>query len=157
MQTEINNGITAYIGQDPIFERNAITVSYNGSVGQAFYQEKPFWASDDVNVLYLKEKELNSLLFGYLGACLKKAGRAFSYTQKWNLERMKSSDINLPIVLNNNGTPKLDASCTYHSKGYIPDFEYMEKYIRAIQKKVVADVVKYKDKVISMGKPVVSE
>ena len=59
--TELNNGITAYIGQQPIYNENAITVSYNGSVGQAFYQEKPFWASDDINVLYLKGKKLNNL------------------------------------------------------------------------------------------------
>jgi len=39
--TENNNGITAYIGQKPIFKENAITISYNGSVGQVFYQEKP--------------------------------------------------------------------------------------------------------------------
>ena len=29
-----------------------------------------------------------------------------------------------------------------------PDFDYMERYIRAIEKVVIADVVKYKDKVI---------
>ena len=29
-----------------------------------------------------------------------------------------------------------------------PDFEYMERYIRAMEKVVIADVVKYKDKVI---------
>lgn len=29
---------------------------YNGSVGEAFYQPKAFWATDDVNVLYFKEK-----------------------------------------------------------------------------------------------------
>ena len=40
--TEINNGVTAFIGQEAIFKRNAITVSYNGSVGQAFYQENSF-------------------------------------------------------------------------------------------------------------------
>ncbi len=153
--TENNNGITSYIGQAPIYKENAISVSYNGSVGQAFYQEKPFWASDDINVLYLNGKKLNSLLFGYLGACLKKSGKAFSYTQKWNLERMKSSDVVLPICFNNDGTPTIDPNHTYHSDGYIPDFDYMEKYIRAMQKMVIADVVKYKDSVIAQTRKVV--
>ena len=155
--TETNNGITAYIGQQPIYKENAITVSYNGSVGQAFFQETPFWASDDINVLYAKDRELNESLFGYIGTCLKKSGKAFSYTQKWNLERMKTSDICLPIQLNTDGTPKIDETHTYHPDGYIPDFDYMEKYIRAMQKQVIADVVKYKDEIIANTKKVVSE
>ena len=47
-----NNGIANYIGQDAIHAGNTISLSYNGSVGEAFYQPKPFWATDDVNVLY---------------------------------------------------------------------------------------------------------
>lgn len=49
----INNGITAHISNDEhIHLKNTITITYNGSVGEAFYQDAPFWASDDVNVLY---------------------------------------------------------------------------------------------------------
>ena len=48
-----NNGITAYIANDSeLHPANTITVAYNGSVGESFYQEIPFWASDDINVLY---------------------------------------------------------------------------------------------------------
>lgn len=51
----INNGITAHIANDEhIHPENTITITYNGSVGEAFYQDKFFWASDDVNVLYPK-------------------------------------------------------------------------------------------------------
>ena len=38
-----------------------------------------------------------------------------------------------------------------------PDFDYMERYIRAMEKVVIADVVKYKDKVIETTKKVVGE
>lgn len=51
-----NNGIANYIGQDAIHDGNTISLSYNGSVGEAFYQPKPFWATDDVNVLYFREE-----------------------------------------------------------------------------------------------------
>ena len=50
-----NNGVANKIGQDPIHSGNTISLSYNGSVGEAFYQPIPFWATDDVNVLYFKE------------------------------------------------------------------------------------------------------
>lgn len=49
-----NNGVREKIETDIYWKPNCITVNYNGSVGEAFYQEKPFWASDDVNVLYPK-------------------------------------------------------------------------------------------------------
>jgi len=38
-----------------------------------------------------------------------------------------------------------------------PDFDYMERYIRAIEKLVIADVVKYKDKVIEETRKVVNK
>jgi hypothetical protein len=50
-----NNGIREKIETDYFWNPNCITVNYNGSVGEAFYQDKPFWASDDVNVLYAKK------------------------------------------------------------------------------------------------------
>ena len=40
--------------KEHLHKGGTITVSYNGSVGETFYQEEPFWASDDVNVLYPK-------------------------------------------------------------------------------------------------------
>ena len=44
--TDSNNGITAHISNSThIHNGNLITVSYNGSVGNAFYQPFPFWAT----------------------------------------------------------------------------------------------------------------
>lgn len=153
--TDSNNGVTGYIGQEPIFSGNAITISYNGSVGQVFYQENDFWASDDINVLYLKNHVLNALLYGYLSGALKKAGSKFSYSYKWNLERMKETLIVLPIQTDVNNTHVIDQNHTYHPDGYIPDWTYMEKYIRAIEKVVIKDVVDYKDSIIAKTKEIV--
>lgn len=47
-----NNGVANHIGQEPIHSGNTISLSYNGSVGEAFYQSEPYWATDDVNALY---------------------------------------------------------------------------------------------------------
>ncbi len=49
-----NNGQRQYVSASPNHTGNSITVNYNGSVAEAFYQPVPFWASDDVNVLYPK-------------------------------------------------------------------------------------------------------
>lgn len=153
--TESNNGVTGYIGQKPIFKGNAITVSYNGSVGQVFYQEQPFWASDDINVLYLKDHTLDRELFGYLGASLYRAGKSFSYTFKWNLERMRDTMFTLPIQTDASGQPVIDSSKTYHPEGYVPDWDYMAAYIRAIEKLVIQDVVDFKDEFIAKARAIV--
>lgn len=51
----MNNGCTAMVGNtENMHPANKITVCYNGSVGETFYQDQPFLASDDVNVLYPK-------------------------------------------------------------------------------------------------------
>ena len=154
--TDSNNGVTGYIGQEPIFSGNAITISYNGSVGQVFYQENDFWASDDINVLYLKNHVLNALLYGYLSGALKKAGSKFSYSYKWNLKRMKETLITLPIQTNADHTPIIDPENTYHPEGYIPDWSFMEKYIRAVEKIVIKDVVDWKDEEIKKTIEIVS-
>ena len=64
-----NNGVANRIGQAPIHSGNTISLSYNGSVGEAFYQPVPFWATDDVNVLYFKETNEVSLNI-YISRCL---------------------------------------------------------------------------------------
>ena len=154
--TDSNNGVTGYIGQEPIFSGNAITISYNGSVGQVFYQENDFWASDDINVLYLKNHALNALLYGYLSGALKKAGSKFSYSYKWNLKRMKKTLITLPIQTDTDSNPIIDPENTYHPEGYIPDWSFMENYIRAVEKIVIKDVVDWKDEEIKKAKELVS-
>ena len=54
-----NNGIANHISQKPIHDGNTISLSYNGSVGEAFYQPEPYWATDDVNALYSRYNGFN--------------------------------------------------------------------------------------------------
>lgn len=111
-----NNGVREKIETEYCWEGNCITVNYNGSVGEAFYQEKKFWASDDVNVLYAKKTwEMNKFIALFIITVIKANKYRFSYGRKWTMEKMKDSIIKLPS--------KSDGS---------PNFEYMEKYIRTL-------------------------
>jgi len=109
-----NNGIRQNIESVPLHEGNTITVNYNGSVGMAFYQVNPYWASDDVNVLYPKFK-MNRYVGLFLVTLIRKEIFRFNYGRKWYLERMKESKIKLPTT----------------SKG-IPDWKFMEGYIKSL-------------------------
>lgn len=68
--TSVNNGVTAKVSNSShIHNGNTITVTYNGSVGEAFYQTDSYWASDDVNVLTFKRllNERLALFFCEIG------------------------------------------------------------------------------------------
>lgn len=112
-----NNGIANYIGQDAIHAGNTISLSYNGSVGEAFYQPKPFWATDDVNVLYFREENgvpFSKYIALFVCAVLRQEKYRYSYGRKWVLESMKSTIIKLP------------------EKDGKPNWLYMESYIKAL-------------------------
>jgi hypothetical protein len=110
-----NNGLSSYIGNDSqLHEANTITVSYNGSIGYAFYQDKEFWATDDVNVLYPKFN-LNRYIAIFICTLIEKEQYRFCYGRKWDLEAMKKSRIKLPA------TPSGE-----------PDWKFMEDYIKSL-------------------------
>lgn len=93
-----NNGITAYVGNDEhIHPANTITVSYNGSVGEAFYQADRFWASDDINVFYAMFS-LNETRALYFLPLIKQQGKRYTYSDKWTKEKMEEARITLPVV-----------------------------------------------------------
>lgn len=114
--SSVNNGITAYISNDEhLHPNNTITLSYNGSIGEAFYQDESFWASDDVNVLYPKFEMSKEQAF-FIIPLLKTVGKRYAFVDKWKKEDMEKSQIPLPI----------------NKDGNI-DFAYMEKQIKQLE------------------------
>ncbi|MCC8175096.1 MAG: restriction endonuclease subunit S [Bacteroidales bacterium] len=110
-----NNGVTAYISNYAVLHpANTITVTYNGSVGEAFYQEKPFAASDDVNVLY-PHFPLTKNIAMFLIPVLKATGKQYEFIDKWRIDLMRRDTIKLPV------TP-----------AGTPDWEFMEDFIQSM-------------------------
>jgi hypothetical protein len=85
-------------------------------VGEAFYQPVPFWASDDVNVLYPKGFVLNEKLALFFCAILRHEKQMWSYARKWNLKQMNKTKILLPVT---------------NSKS--PDFDFMTNYMKSLE------------------------
>lgn len=113
--SDTSNGVTAQIGQAPIFDGGTISLSYNGSVAEAFYQPVPYWATDDVNVLYPKGFKLTPATALFICTIIRMEKYRFNYGRKWHLERMRESIIKLPAT-----------------RTGAPDWAYMEKYIKAL-------------------------
>ncbi|MFJ8947994.1 N-6 DNA methylase [Streptomyces sp. NPDC102395] len=101
--SEYNNGITDLCDLDPTFQEHCLTVPYNGnSVGVAFYQDQPFFASDDVQVLIPKQ-DVSRWALLFVAAVIRYERYRFTYGYKWNLSRMKKTVIRLPMT--DVGTP----------------------------------------------------
>ena len=109
-----NNGYRDFISNPPIHKGNTVTVNYNGSVGEAFYQPEPFWASDDVNVLYPKFK-MNKHTALFIITVIRKEKYRFNYGRKWEMERMRESTILLPAIDDDT-----------------VDVDFMERYIKSL-------------------------
>ena len=112
--TDSRNGVTAFIDKEPMHEGNTISVCYNGSVAEAFYQPSPFCATDDVNVLY-PNFELNSHIALFLTTLIQREKYRYNYGRKWHLGRMEESTIKLPV-----------------DRAGSPDWRYMDSYIKSL-------------------------
>lgn len=110
-----NNGARQYVSVSPNHPGNTITVNYNGNgVADAFYQPKPFWASDDVNVLYPKF-EITPYIAMFLCTLIRKEKFRFNYGRKWHLGRMNEATMKLPTTVEGQ-----------------PDWDFMESYVKAL-------------------------
>lgn len=120
-----NNGVTALVGnKEHIHPGGVMTVAYNGqkATGKAFWQPKPFWASDDVNVLYPRF-ELTEEVALFLQPLFWEAGRPYSFGDKWGKEVMEKTMIRLPVCKNGE-----------------PDWRWMDDYMRIVLREAERDV-----------------
>lgn len=91
-------------------------MSYDGTIGEAFYQKEAFFASEKIAVLELKNKELNPYLAMFLVTVIRKESSRYNYGYKWSIDtRMKKTRIKLPTDSSGN-----------------PDWQFMEDYIKSL-------------------------
>ena len=122
--TESNNGFCAFISNgNLLFDGNKITVASNGSVGSAFYQQQDFYTTTDVNILTLKNHQLNKYIALFFCSIIEFEKYKFGYGRKWNIDKMLNSTFSLPTTPDNQ-----------------PDWQFMEDFIKKIYNKVIEEV-----------------
>ena len=137
-----DNGIMFYGRKaDWNTQEMCIDVIQNGAIatGTVYAQPQPVGVLWDAYLIkpIAEIKSAEALL--YMAKCIEKITKEqFSYDNKATWNRVKRCEIKLPVTFD----------------GGI-DFDYMERYIRAIEKLTIADVVKYKDDLIDATKKVV--
>ena len=129
---EGSNAVFSYIScpKEWINEGNCVFIG--GKTMVVTYQEKNFCSNDSHNLaLYFKEKEYRTPLIQqyFVGAISKALSKKYSWGDSISKNKIQDDIVSLPI----DNESKID-------------FDYMEKYIKAIQKVIIKDVVEYKDK-----------
>ena len=132
-----NNGIIGKSDIDAkIIQGNTITVDMFGNV---FFRDFPYKMVTHARVFSLSSKCLKNDKCGlYITSLLKYFPLRFSYSNMASWAKIKDIKIKLPIT--QTGTP---------------DYEFMETYIRALEKVVIKGVVEWKDKFIEGTKKIV--
>ena len=139
---EGKNGIRGYIDYDEKYLNEANTISFGQDTATVNYQSHRYFTGDKIQVFKLNKKygNLTEDKAIYLINAIKKVFERFLWGQQsYALDIISKIKITLPVTADGK-----------------PDFDYMERYIRVIEKLTIADVAKYKDKVIDTTRKLVN-
>ncbi len=93
---------------------NVISVTRNGSVGEAFYQPKPFASTEDVHI-FVPKFPMNVYIALFFVAVLRMEKYRYNYGRKWGMKRMNDTYIKLPVT-----------------KAKEPDYAFMDRFIKSL-------------------------
>lgn len=134
---ESNTGIIGNTDRPAkIISEKTITIDMFGSV---WYRDFPYKMVTHSRVFALiPKKPINREVGLYLASTLKKLTTEFSYNNMCNWNKVKDMELLLPAQTED-----------------VPDWDLMERYVRAIEKLVIKDVVNFKDTFLAKTKEAV--
>lgn len=125
-----NNGVDGYVDveKEKISKGNCITIGAEGIY--AFYQQRAFATGN--KVYQIRNEYLNKYIALFICTILNKEDYKYSYGRARTLNKLKDENFLLPIKCDTDGTPQIDTTHKYSEEGYIPDWEFMENYIKSL-------------------------
>lgn len=143
---ETDNGIVAHIdskgdGRAEIFDGNVITADM---FCNAYYQDESFYAVSHGRVNILQpEFNLNSHIGLFISTIINNEKYKYSYGRALYSNVVSSMVIKLPTQIDKaNDKYIIDKNRTYSNEGYIPDWQFMEDYIKSLHHKPITTKVK---------------
>lgn len=134
-----DNGVMFHCQRDDelILEGNCIVFICNGegSVGYANYMDRDFIGTTDIVAGY--NRNLNYLNGIFLATVISRERPKYSFGRKWKTH-LKDTEIKLPVKYNKEGSFIIDENYEYSEDGYIPDWDFMEDYIKSLHYKPIS-------------------
>lgn len=145
-RTANNNGVSDVVdeilGVTP-YPANSVTVALGGSIGSCYLQTKPFYTGQNVSVLLFNANVPNNaklfITTMFMNECKYKY---VAFGRELNVHIRNDFTLYLPIKYNEDNTPVIDENKTYSDEGYIPDWQFMEDYIKSLHHKPITTKVK---------------
>lgn len=154
-RTVLNRGVCQKTGENSTTPYTSRTWSLELLSMKAFYRESPWYAGQFIRAIYPKHKSIADCVLWFETEFDKQRKDWQSVLVRDIDEKFQKTLIPLPIALDEHDEPIVDVSHRYHEDGYVPDFEYMRRYIRAIQKLTISDVSKYTEEKLELTKKIV--
>lgn len=139
-----NQGVAEYIQENKqLFRGPVFTIDMFGNV---FVRDYDFYADDNIIVFGKEGLSINQFL--YIASALDYLSGVYGYGNQFRLNSIGNTFIKLPVK---QGTDEVN-----YTEDDI-DWDYIEAYVRAMEKQVIADVVDYKNEMISTTKALVKK
>lgn len=132
---ETNNGIVAYLsengdGKANIFEGNKLTIDM---FCHAFYQPDDFFAVSHGRVNVLAPLFNMNLHIGlFIATILNSDDYKYSYGRALYSNVAANMVLCLPVQHDTSGQPVIDPNKKYSDDGYVPDWDFMEQYMKSL-------------------------
>ena len=131
-----NNAIGGYSTCKATEKGNVITFSDTTDGNTFFYQPDDFIGFPHVQAMRpLKHAWTKSELLFVSAVLLFHNRGLFNYGRKMRRDKIATERIKLPIRHHANGTPVIDVDRTYSGEGYVPDWQFMDDYIRSFRRR----------------------
>lgn len=136
-----NNGVDGkvdFIDDIIPFKAGLLTVALGGSyLGSCFVQEEPFYTAQNVAVMKARDSNMTDNVNLFISGLVRYESKIkyYAFGRELNTHINKDFNIKLPIKYNSDGTPFLDNKCKFSKDGYVPDWDFMEKYMKSLHHK----------------------
>ncbi len=128
----MNNGIKGFSTLPPTEGGNIITFSDTTEGNTFFYQPDPFIGFAHVQGMHSRSHDWTEKELLFLTTILTFAnGELFNYGRKMRRDIIANSKVMLPAQKNGNSFV-IDESKMYSDEGYIPDWEWMDSYMKSL-------------------------
>ena len=135
---EDDNGVMGFIDLDYCRSKGytvcldpCLTVARTGSAGFVSFQKEGCVVGDSAKILQLEPEHASIPCYLFIQTLLKMNQFKYDYGRKVTEKKYLNEIIILPIKYKNN-EPIIDKDCKYSKDGFIPDWEFMEKYIKSL-------------------------
>lgn len=139
---EENNGVMGKISLNyckqmkyTYTEKSCLTVARSGSAGFVSYQHNGCVVGDSAKILLLPDEVATIEHYLFIQTMLTANRFKYTYGRKVTEDKYLNDVVDLPVQHNNNGSIFIDDTKKYSDNGYVPDWQFMEDYIKSLHHK----------------------